>query len=69
MRRLQPGPLKDFDSSFLLSSQLSRPTCAETLATPSYVGSYFSSLGKILIEVKRCESSGTIAAIFCFGYN
>ena len=41
MRRLQLGPLKDFDSSFLLSSQLSRPTCAETLATPSYVGSFF----------------------------
>ena len=67
MRRLQLGPLKDFDSSFLLSSQLSRPTCAETLATPSYVGSFFfSSLEQILIEVKRCESSGTIAAIFCF---
>ena len=44
VRQLQPGPPKDFDSSFLLSSQLSRPTCAETLATASYVGSFFSSL-------------------------
>ena len=66
MRRLQPGPPKGFDSSFLLSSQLSRPTCAETLATPSYVGSFFPSLEQILFEVKRCESSGAIAAIFCF---
>ena len=66
MRRLQPGPPKDFDSCFLLSFQLSRPTCAETLATPSYVGSFFASLEQILIEVRRRESSGTIAAIFCF---
>ena len=38
----------------------------ERLATPSYVGSLFSSLEQTLIEAKRCESSGTIAAIFCF---
>ena len=45
---------------------LSRPTSAETLATPYSVCPFFSPLEQFLIKVKRYESSGAIAAIFCF---